>query len=61
MLCGPALYRGKLTVEQEEVFANETAVGGGRIPNPQYDPAWAQTAWDRTLAFFGCTLWRKLG
>jgi carboxymethylenebutenolidase len=34
-------------------FANETAVGPGRIPATQYDPAWAQQAWDRTLRFFG--------
>jgi carboxymethylenebutenolidase len=34
-------------------FANETAVGPRRIPITQYDPAWAQMAWDRTLRFFG--------
>ena len=34
-------------------FANETAVGSGRIPATQYDPVWAQQAWDRTLRFFG--------
>jgi carboxymethylenebutenolidase len=34
-------------------FANETAVGPGRIPATQYDPVWAQQAWDRTLRFFG--------
>ncbi len=34
-------------------FANETAVGTGRIPQTQYDPVWAQQAWDRTLRFFG--------
>lgn len=34
-------------------FANETAVGPGRISITQYDPAWAQIAWDRTLRFFG--------
>ncbi|MFM0755942.1 MULTISPECIES: dienelactone hydrolase family protein [Paraburkholderia] len=38
-------------------FANETAVGDGRIPGTQYDPVWAQLAWDRTLTFFGRTLW----
>jgi carboxymethylenebutenolidase len=38
-------------------FANETAVGRGRIPLTQYDAAWAQMAWDRTLRFFG----RELG
>lgn len=37
-------------------FANETAQGPGRIPITQYDAAWAQIAWDRTLAFFGRTL-----
>ncbi|MDE2275291.1 MAG: dienelactone hydrolase family protein [Burkholderiales bacterium] len=34
-------------------FANETAVGPGRIPATQYDPVWAQQAWDRTFTFFG--------
>lgn len=34
-------------------FANETACGPNRIPITQYDPAWAQIAWDRTLRFFG--------
>lgn len=37
-------------------FANETAVGPGRIAMTQYDPVWAQLAWDRTLTFFGRTL-----
>ena len=37
-------------------FANETAVGPGRIPNTQYDAVWTRTAWDRTLRFFGRTL-----
>jgi carboxymethylenebutenolidase len=37
-------------------FANETAVGPGRIPMTQYDPVWAQQAWDRTLRFFGRVL-----
>jgi carboxymethylenebutenolidase len=37
-------------------FANETAVGPGRLPATQYDPVWAQQAWDRTLRFFGRTL-----
>jgi carboxymethylenebutenolidase len=40
-------------------FANETAVGPGRIAGTQYDPAWAQMAWDRTLTFFARHLWRK--
>jgi carboxymethylenebutenolidase len=34
-------------------FANETAQGPGRIPQTQYDAAWAQQAWDRTMRFFG--------
>jgi len=34
-------------------FANETAVGPGRIPATQYDPVWSQQAWDRTFRFFG--------
>jgi carboxymethylenebutenolidase len=37
-------------------FANETAVGPGRIPATQYDPVWASQAWDRTLRFLGRTL-----
>jgi carboxymethylenebutenolidase len=37
-------------------FANETAQGPGRIAVTQYDAAWAQLAWDRTLRFFGQTL-----
>ena len=37
-------------------FANETAVGPGRIPATQYDAVWAQQAWDRTLRFFGTHL-----
>ncbi|RKP49708.1 dienelactone hydrolase family protein [Pararobbsia silviterrae] len=38
-------------------FANETAVGDGRIAKTQFDPVWAQLAWDRTLTFLGRTLW----
>jgi len=38
-------------------FANETTIGDGRIPGTQYDSAWSQLAWDRTLTFFGKTLW----
>jgi carboxymethylenebutenolidase len=38
-------------------FANETAQGPGRIEMTQYDARWAQTAWDRTIRFFG----RQLG
>jgi carboxymethylenebutenolidase len=37
-------------------FANETAQGPARLPITQYDAAWAQIAWDRTLRFFGRTL-----
>ncbi|GAA0770957.1 dienelactone hydrolase family protein [Ideonella azotifigens] len=37
----------------QHAFANETAVGPGRIAMTQYDAAWAQLAWDRTLRFFG--------
>jgi carboxymethylenebutenolidase len=38
-------------------FGNEQAVGEGRIAATQYDPVWAQRAWDRTFAFLG----RRLG
>ena len=34
-------------------FANETAVGPGRIPATQFDPVWSQQAWDRSFRFFG--------
>ena len=34
-------------------FANETAQGPGRIAKTQYDAAWAEQAWDRTMRFFG--------
>jgi carboxymethylenebutenolidase len=34
-------------------FANETAQGPGRIEVTQYDLAWAQIAWDRTMRFLG--------
>ena len=34
-------------------FANETAVGPGRVPATQYDPVWSQQAWDRSFRFFG--------
>ena len=37
-------------------FANETAVGPGRIPATQYDPVCSQQAWDRTFRFFGRSL-----
>ena len=42
-------------------FANETAVGPGRIARTQFDPVWSQLAWDRTLTFFGRTLWPNAG
>ena len=45
-------YQGHRYLAQHG-FANETACGPGRIPITQYDPAWAQIAWDRTFAFFG--------
>lgn len=38
-------------------FANETAIGPGRIARTQFDPVWSRQAWDRTLTFFGRTLW----
>jgi carboxymethylenebutenolidase len=37
-------------------FANEQALGPGRIAATQFDPVWAQRAWDRTLRFFGRVL-----
>jgi len=37
-------------------FANETAQGPHRLPQTQYDAAWAEQAWDRTMRFFGSTL-----
>jgi carboxymethylenebutenolidase len=37
-------------------FANETAQGPARLPATQYDAAWAQQAWDRTMRFFGVHL-----
>ena len=41
-------------------FANETAVGPHRLPATQYDPVWAQQAWDRTLTFFGRHLYKAV-
>ncbi|MDN7182690.1 dienelactone hydrolase family protein [Caballeronia sp. SEWSISQ10-4 2] len=38
-------------------FANETALGPGRIARTQFDPVWSQLAWDRTLTFLGRTMW----
>jgi carboxymethylenebutenolidase len=37
-------------------FANETAQGRQRIGITQYDAAWAQLAYDRTMRFFGLAL-----
>jgi carboxymethylenebutenolidase len=34
-------------------FANETAVGPGRISATQYYAVWSQQAWDRTFRFLG--------
>jgi carboxymethylenebutenolidase len=34
-------------------FANETAQGPARLPATQYDAAWAQLAWDRSMRFLG--------
>lgn len=45
-------YRGHRYLAQHG-FANETALGPRRLPITQYDPAWAQIAWDRTFSFFG--------
>jgi carboxymethylenebutenolidase len=42
-------------------FANETAAGPGRIARTQFDPVWAQQAWDRALTFLGRTLWPQRG
>ena len=45
-------YEGQ-RYQAQHAFANETAVGPHRLPITQYDAAWAQIAWDRTLRFFG--------
>lgn len=37
----------------QHAFANETAMGPARLAITQYDPAWAQIAWDRSFRFFG--------
>jgi carboxymethylenebutenolidase len=37
-------------------FANETAQGPARLEVTQYDAAWAQLAWDRTMRFLGTHL-----
>jgi carboxymethylenebutenolidase len=56
------LVEAKVKVEfhrylAHHAFANETAIGHLRIPGTQFDSEWAQIAWDRTLTFFGRTLW----
>lgn len=38
---------------QDQFLKIETAVGPNRLAATQYDPVWAQQAWDRTLRFFG--------
>ena len=48
-------YEGHRYLAQH-AFANETAQGPGRLPMTQYDPVWAQQAWDRSLRFFGTHL-----
>jgi carboxymethylenebutenolidase len=65
------LLKAKLTEAKVDVefhhylahhsFANETAVGFGRIARTQYDPVWTQMAWDRTLTFLGRTMWPQHG
>jgi len=52
------LIEAKVDVEfhrylARHAFANETAVGPGRIAVTQFDPVWSQQAWDRTMRFFG--------
>jgi len=37
-------------------FANEEAVGPGRLPATQFDAVWAQRAWDRSFSFLGRVL-----
>ncbi|AOK30928.1 MULTISPECIES: dienelactone hydrolase family protein [Burkholderia] len=44
--------------QAHHAFANETALGPNRIAITQYDPVWAQLAWDRSLTFWGRTLWK---
>ncbi|MFT3953745.1 MAG: dienelactone hydrolase family protein [Piscinibacter sp.] len=48
-------YEGHRYLAQH-AFANEDAQGRNRIAITQYDAAWAQMAWDRTMRFFGRTL-----
>ncbi|MGF6902394.1 dienelactone hydrolase family protein [Paraburkholderia sp. GAS348] len=38
-------------------FCNETAVGHERISRTQFDPVWAEKAWDRTFTFLGKNMW----
>jgi len=45
----------------QHAFANEDAVGPGRISRTQFDPVWSQLAWDRTLTFLGRTMWAQHG
>jgi carboxymethylenebutenolidase len=45
--------------QAHHAFANELAVGPGRISSTQFDPVWSQLAWDRTLTFLGRSLWPK--
>jgi carboxymethylenebutenolidase len=37
----------------QHAFANETAVGAGKLPITEYNPEAAELAWRRTLEFFG--------
>jgi len=41
------------TYVAEHAFANEQAVGEGRMATTHYDPVFAQRAFDRTFSFFG--------
>ncbi|CAG4921703.1 dienelactone hydrolase family protein [Paraburkholderia saeva] len=45
--------------QAHHAFANETAVGPGRISRTQFDAVWSQLAWDRTLTFLGRTMWNR--
>jgi carboxymethylenebutenolidase len=40
----------------QHAFANETAVGAGKLPITEYHPESAELAWRRTLDFFGTHL-----
>jgi carboxymethylenebutenolidase len=37
----------------QHAFANETAVGAGKLPITEYNPQAAEQAWKRTMEFFG--------